>query len=68
MVLLVTSAFDSGGTGYGKLLAFNENGQLLGPFAEDTRVSDPRGLASTTACCFSIVARTASWRSTTRAE
>jgi DNA-binding beta-propeller fold protein YncE len=44
MVLLVTSAFDSDAAGYGELLAFNENGQLLGPFTADTRVSDPRGL------------------------
>lgn len=41
MVLLVTSASGSNGAGYGKLLAFNETGQLLGPFTEDTRISDP---------------------------
>jgi DNA-binding beta-propeller fold protein YncE len=44
MVLLVTSASGSNGAGYGKLLTFNENGQLLGPFTEDIRISDPRGL------------------------
>jgi hypothetical protein len=44
MVLLVTSASGSNGAGHGKLLAFNETGQLLGPFTEDTRISDPRGL------------------------
>jgi DNA-binding beta-propeller fold protein YncE len=44
MVLLVTSASGTNGAGYGKLLAFNESGQLLGPFTEETRVSDPRGL------------------------
>lgn len=44
MVLLVTSTSGSNGAGYGKLLAFNETGQLLGPFTEDTRISDPRGL------------------------
>jgi len=44
MVLLVTSASGSNGAGYGKLLAFTESGQLLEPFTEDTRVSDPRGL------------------------
>jgi DNA-binding beta-propeller fold protein YncE len=44
MVLLVTSASSSNGAGYGKLLAFNKTGQLLGPFTDDTRISDPRGL------------------------
>jgi hypothetical protein len=39
MVLLVTSASGSNGAGYGKLLTFNENGQLLGPFTEDIRIS-----------------------------
>jgi DNA-binding beta-propeller fold protein YncE len=44
MVLLVTSASGINGSGYGKLLAFDESGQLLGPFTEDPRISDPRGL------------------------
>jgi hypothetical protein len=44
MPLLATSASGINGAGYGKLLAFGESGQLLGPFTEDTRVSDPRGL------------------------
>src|SRR5271156_7040000 len=44
MALLVTSASGANGTGYGKLLAFGESGQLLGSFTDDTRVSDPRGL------------------------
>lgn len=44
MVLLVTSASGANGTGYGKLLAFHESGKLLGPFTEDIRASDPRGL------------------------
>jgi hypothetical protein len=44
MPVLVTSASGKNGAGYGKLLAFDRVGQLLGPFTEDTRVSDPRGL------------------------
>lgn len=44
MALLVTSASGANGTGYGKLLAFGESGQLLGSFTDDARVSDPRGL------------------------
>jgi DNA-binding beta-propeller fold protein YncE len=46
MPLLVTSASGTNGAGYGKLLAFDRTGQLLGPFTEDTRVSDPRGLGA----------------------
>jgi len=46
MPLLVTSASGMNGAGYGKLLAFNPNGPLLGPFTDDTRVSDPRGLGA----------------------
>ena len=44
MVLLVTSASGANGAGYGKLLAFGEAGELLGPFSEDARIVDPRGL------------------------
>ena len=44
MVLLVTSASGANGSGYGKLLAFDADGKLLGPFSEDTRIIDPRGL------------------------
>lgn len=44
MVLLVTSASGANGSGYGKLLAFDEDGQLLGPFSEDARIVDPRGV------------------------
>jgi len=44
MVLLVTSASGANGAGYGKLLAFGEDGELLGPFSEDARIVDPRGL------------------------
>jgi DNA-binding beta-propeller fold protein YncE len=46
MPLLVTSASGINGAGYGKLLAFDGSGQLLGPFTEDTRVLDPRGLGA----------------------
>jgi len=44
MVLLVTSASGANGAGYGKLLAFSEDGEPLGPFSEDARIVDPRGL------------------------
>jgi hypothetical protein len=44
MVLLVTSASGANGSGYGKLLAFDADGKLLGPFGEDARIIDPRGL------------------------
>jgi DNA-binding beta-propeller fold protein YncE len=44
MVLLVTSALGANCAGYGKLLAFDEDGELLGPFSEDARIVDPRGL------------------------
>jgi hypothetical protein len=44
MVLLVTSASGANGSGYGKLLAFDPDGELLGPFSEDARIIDPRGL------------------------
>ena len=45
MRLLVTSAADSNGHGYGKLLAFDLSGRPLGTFSDDSRVADPRGLA-----------------------
>jgi hypothetical protein len=44
MVLLVTSASGANGAGYGKLLAFGEDGEPLGSFSEDARIVDPRGL------------------------
>src|ERR1700757_3239665 len=44
MVLLVTSASGENGSGYGKLLAFDADGKMLGPFSEDARIVDPRGL------------------------
>ena len=44
MVLLVTSAAGTNGAGFGSLLAFGEDGGLLGSFSEDARIVDPRGL------------------------
>jgi len=44
MFLLVTSASGMNGSGYGKLLAFDADGKMLGPFSEDARIVDPRGL------------------------
>ena len=46
MVLLVTSASGANGSGYGKVLAFDVDGKSLGPFSEDVRIVDPRGLGS----------------------
>jgi DNA-binding beta-propeller fold protein YncE len=46
MVLLVTSASGANGAGYGKLLAFGEDGELLGSFSDDARIVDPRGLGT----------------------
>jgi outer membrane protein assembly factor BamB len=45
MPLLVTSASGANGDGYGALLAFDADGKLLGPFSDDDRIVDPRGLA-----------------------
>jgi hypothetical protein len=44
MPLLVTSASGANGDGYGTLLAFDGNGAPLGPFCNDERIADPRGL------------------------
>src|SRR5215469_3347812 len=44
MVLPVTSGLGVNGSGYGKLLAFDGDGKLLGPFSEDVRIVDPRGV------------------------
>jgi outer membrane protein assembly factor BamB len=44
MVILVTSASGINGNGYGALLAFNRDGTLIGPFNDDSRIVDPRGL------------------------
>jgi hypothetical protein len=45
MPLLVTSASGANGKGYGALLAFDHDGEPLGPFSDDDRIVDPRGLA-----------------------
>ncbi len=45
MTILVSSAAGANGDGYGKLLAFDHNGKLLGAFGDDERIADPRGLA-----------------------
>jgi DNA-binding beta-propeller fold protein YncE len=45
MPLLVTSAAGKNGNGFGKLLAFDLSGSLLGTFGDDSRIADPRGLA-----------------------
>src|SRR5262245_20691419 len=45
MPLVVTSASGANGDGYGALLAFDESGEPLGPFSDDSRIVDPRGMA-----------------------
>ena len=45
MPLLVTSASGANRNGYGALLAFDHDGEPLGPFSDDDRIVDPRGLA-----------------------
>jgi hypothetical protein len=45
MPLLVSSAAGANGDGYGALLAFDGDGKYLGPFCDDGRIVDPRGLA-----------------------
>jgi hypothetical protein len=44
MLILVTSASGINGDGYGALLAFKRDGTLIGPFNDDSRIVDPRGL------------------------
>lgn len=44
MFILVTSASGINGNGYGAVLAFNRDGRLIGPFSDDSRIVDPRGL------------------------
>jgi DNA-binding beta-propeller fold protein YncE len=44
MAVLVTSASGANGNGYGTLLTFGPDGGLLGPFSDDPRIADPRGL------------------------
>ena len=43
--ILVTSASDANGDGYGTLLCFSAGGELAGPFSNDPRITDPRGLS-----------------------
>jgi hypothetical protein len=45
MPLLVTSASGANGKGFGALLSFELDGTFRGPFIEDDRIADPRGLA-----------------------
>jgi len=42
--LVVTSASGANGDGYGAVLSFSDDGELVGPFSDDDRISDPRGL------------------------
>ena len=42
--VIVTSASPPNGNGYGKALAFDLDGRALGPFSNDARIADPRGL------------------------
>ena len=44
MTILVTSAAGANGAGYGKVLAFSDDGKPIGVFGDDPRVIDPRGL------------------------
>ncbi len=46
MHMLVTSASGANGDGYGALLRFDARGELLGPFSDDPRIADPRGLSA----------------------
>jgi hypothetical protein len=41
---LVTSAGSANGGGHDALLAFNSEGEFVGPFSDDPRIVDPRGL------------------------
>jgi DNA-binding beta-propeller fold protein YncE len=43
--LVVTSAAGANGDGYGALLAFDDDGKILGALSNDSRIVDPRGLA-----------------------
>src|SRR6267378_3314754 len=44
MTLLVTSAAGANGAGYGKIIAFADDGKPIGVFGSDPRIVDPRGL------------------------
>jgi hypothetical protein len=43
--MLVTSAGGANGDGYGAILAFGSRGELKGPFCDDPRITDPRGMS-----------------------
>jgi hypothetical protein len=43
--ILVTSASGANGDGYGSVLSFTADGALTGPFSQDRRITDPRGLS-----------------------
>src|SRR5258708_9193120 len=43
MTLLVTSATGANGAGYGKIIAFADDGKPIGVFGSDPRIVDPRG-------------------------
>lgn len=45
MRILVTSASGANGDGYGTLLSFSAEGKPSGPFSDDPRLTDPRGLS-----------------------
>jgi DNA-binding beta-propeller fold protein YncE len=43
--ILVTSASGANGDGYGTVLSFSVGGILAGPFSDDPRITDPRGMS-----------------------
>jgi DNA-binding beta-propeller fold protein YncE len=43
--IVVTSASGANGDGYGALFCFSADGELAGPFSDDRRITDPRGLS-----------------------
>jgi DNA-binding beta-propeller fold protein YncE len=43
--ILVTSASGANGDGFGTVLSFSAGGDLGGPFSDDPRVADPRGMS-----------------------
>ena len=45
MRILVTSASGANGNGYGAVLGFGPEGEFIGPFTGDPRITDPRGMS-----------------------
>ncbi len=43
--ILVTSASGANGDGFGTVLSFSGSGELAGPFSDDRRIADPRGMS-----------------------